>query len=109
VRDSTSSLDLGCSYRCTPDTRLVTQPPVRRPRRLVSGACTSSEKADALRSSGVDAHVWGPDDDQPLGPEGLAALAGAHYVLTSVPPVGDFSRDPVLHTCLLYTSPSPRD
>ena len=46
----------------------------------------------------MDAHVWGPDDDQPLGPDGLAALAGAHYVLTSVPPVGDFSRDPVLHT-----------
>ena len=46
----------------------------------------------------MDAHVWSPDDEQPLGPDGLAALAGAHYVLTSVPPVGDWDRDPVLYT-----------
>ena len=63
----------------------------------VSGACTSKEKAQALREAGVDAHVWHPDDDgQGLTSAGLQALHAATHVLSSVPPAADFSRDPVL-------------
>jgi len=62
----------------------------------VSGACSSSEKADALRVAGVDAHLWAPDDGVGLDQAGLDALRRATHVLSSVPPVGDHSVDPVL-------------
>jgi len=64
----------------------------------VSGACTSQEKSAALRAAGIDAHVWSPDDNQKLDIDGVAALSRAQYVLSTVPPVADFSKDPVLHT-----------
>lgn len=62
----------------------------------MAGACSTLEKADALRSAGVDAHLWRPDDGQALDAEGVAALTRAACVLSSVPPVGDYGRDPVL-------------
>ena len=62
----------------------------------VSGACTSEEKAQALREAGVDAHVWHPDDGHGLERAGLEALQAATHVLSSVPPAADFNRDPVL-------------
>jgi nucleoside-diphosphate-sugar epimerase len=44
----------------------------------------------------VQAHVWRPDDGVGLSPAGMKALMGATHVLNSVPPNGDFDRDPVL-------------
>lgn len=62
----------------------------------VSGTCRDDSRAESLASAGIDAHVWRPDDDIRLDPDGVAALAAATHVLTSVPPVADFDRDPVL-------------
>jgi len=64
----------------------------------ISGASTSAEKAEALRSAGVDAHLWAPDDGVGLDEAGLQALSAATHVLVSTPPAADFSRDPVLIT-----------
>lgn len=62
----------------------------------VAGACRDERMSDALRSAAVDAHVWNPDDAQGLDAAGREALLSASHVLTTVPPVGDFRRDPVL-------------
>ena len=60
----------------------------------VSGACRGEETREALRAAGVEAHTWDPDDDVPLSRDALDCLRAATHVLSSVPPVGDFDRDP---------------
>lgn len=62
----------------------------------VSGACTSSEKAESLKRSGVDAHAWDPDNGVGLDVAGRSALLSATCVLSSVPPKGDADADQVL-------------
>jgi len=64
----------------------------------VCGACTSAEKAEALRAAGVEAYVWSPDDGVGLSPAALKALSEASHILSSAPPAADFNRDPVLAT-----------
>jgi len=40
-------------------------------RRTVSGACRDERMSDALRSAGVHAHVWNPDDGEGCVPKTL--------------------------------------
>lgn len=62
----------------------------------LSCACRGEEKAAALRSAGVEAHAWSPDDGVGLSSDGLLALRNATHVVTCVPPCGDLNCDPVL-------------
>ena len=62
----------------------------------VAGTCRSQDRVASFEASGVEAHVWRPDDGVGLSRRGMEALMGATHVLSSVPPVGDFDRDPVL-------------
>ena len=63
---------------------------------VVSGTCRDASKVASLREAGVDAHVWRPDDAVRLDSRGIHAVLAATHVLNSVPPNGDFDRDPVL-------------
>ena len=58
----------------------------------VSATCRSEEKQAALRDQGIDAHLF--SRERPLDAEGLAALASATLLLSSVPP--DADGDPVI-------------
>ncbi|MHC8508698.1 MAG: SDR family oxidoreductase [Rhodospirillales bacterium] len=58
----------------------------------VSGTCRTPEKQRELAAEGVDAHLFGAQT--PLDKAGRAALGGAAYVLSSVPPGAH--GDPVL-------------
>lgn len=62
----------------------------------VGGTCRSADRAASLRSAGVEAFEWRPDDGKGLTRDGMNALMTATHVLNSVPPVGDFDEDPVL-------------
>ena len=79
---------------------------------VVSGTCRTDDKAAALTALGIDAHVFDTDGAGALDPRGLDALARATHVVSMVPPVADFDRDPVLtaHIDVLLTSApsSPR-
>ncbi|HVO15982.1 MAG TPA: SDR family oxidoreductase [Alphaproteobacteria bacterium] len=57
----------------------------------VAGTCRTPERAAALRARGIEAHLF--DRARPLA-DVAAALGGARYVLSSVPP--DEAGDPVL-------------
>ena len=62
----------------------------------VSGTCRDEARVRSLRSAGVDAHLWRPDDVVRLDDDGITAVLAATHVLNSTPPNGDFDRDPVL-------------
>ena len=63
----------------------------------VSGSCRAADRADALRSAGIDAHTFDLDDGYAgLEPAGLRALNEATHVLATVPPIADLDRDPLL-------------
>lgn len=64
--------------------------------RTIWGTVRTEEKREALESRGISAFVFDPDNLEGLPPEGLAALQSSTHVLSSVPPVGDRDRDPVL-------------
>lgn len=55
----------------------------------ISGTCRTSEKAEAIRSKGVETHLF--SSDKKLPPE---ALQGVTHILLSIPPGAD--GDPVL-------------
>ena len=69
---------------------------LRRAGWQVAGTCRSEERVASFAAAGVEAHLWRPDDGVGLSSEGMRALMNATHVLSSVPPVGDFDRDPVL-------------
>lgn len=73
---------------------------------VVSGTCRTVDKASALTTLGIDAHVFDTDGAGALDPRGLDALVRATHVVSMVPPVADFDRDPVLtaHTDVLLAS-----
>lgn len=50
----------------------------------ISATCRSQDKRKALIAEGIDAHLF--DTDRPLDAAGLAALASASHLLSSVPP-----------------------
>jgi nucleoside-diphosphate-sugar epimerase len=58
----------------------------------VSATCRTPDKAETLRVAGVESHLF--DAGAPLDADGLAALASATHLLSSVPPGAD--GDPVL-------------
>jgi nucleoside-diphosphate-sugar epimerase len=73
---------------------------------VVSGTCRTDDKAAALTTLGIDAHVFDTDGAGALDPRGLDALVRATHVVSMVPPIADFDRDPVLtaHIDVLLTS-----
>ncbi len=66
-----------------------------------AGTCRTQEKADALTDGGVRAHCYDPDNLRFLdSPAALRDLRAATHILTTIAPVGDFDRDPVLESPL---------
>ena len=62
-----------------------------------AGTCRTQEKADALTDGGVRAHCYDPDNLRFLdSPAALRDLRAATHLLTTIAPVGDFDRDPVM-------------
>jgi hypothetical protein len=63
----------------------------------VCGTCRTLEKAKTLRHLGLDACVFNPDDSyEGLDSSGIEALVSSSHILTTIPPVADFDKDPVL-------------
>ena len=68
----------------------------RFPGCVVSGTCRTDDKVKALNDLGIDAHVFDTDGSGQLDARGQRALALASHVVSMIPPVADFDRDPVL-------------
>ena len=64
----------------------------------ISGTCRTKEKAEHLqRTYGVDAFKFDVDDDYaPLGGAAVERLKQATHVISTLPAIADFNRDPVL-------------
>ena len=63
----------------------------------VAGTCRSQQKADALNKLGIEAFPFDIDGEyQPLSGQALATLQRSTHVLSTMPPIADFNRDPVL-------------
>lgn len=61
------------------------------------GTCRSEAKAGALRNANIIPHIFNPDDEyKPLEGVALADLMSATHIVTTIPAVADFDRDPVL-------------
>ena len=60
-----------------------------------SGTCRTPDKAALLAQSGVDAHLFDPDNLHILGKDALQSLAASTHILSTIAPNADFDRDPV--------------
>ena len=72
-----------------------------------SGSCRAQDKAAALAESGVQAHVYDPDNLRFLSPLALKDLHQSTHILSTVAPNGDFDKDQVcvatLHVSMTAT------
>eukprot|EP00596_Hydrurales_sp_CCMP1899_P002147 CAMPEP_0119036484 /NCGR_PEP_ID=MMETSP1177-20130426/4212_1 /TAXON_ID=2985 /ORGANISM="Ochromonas sp, Strain CCMP1899" /LENGTH=481 /DNA_ID=CAMNT_0006996413 /DNA_START=450 /DNA_END=1895 /DNA_ORIENTATION=- len=64
----------------------------------ISGTCRSKDKSENLMKFGIQPHIFNPDEnDSGLDAEGRSALKNASHIVTLIPPVADFDKDPVLN------------
>ena len=62
----------------------------------IAGTCRTQYKADALQQVGIEAFPFDLDGEyQPLSGRALETLQQSTHVLSTMPPIADFNRDPV--------------